>query len=247
MPTRRPDGSAGDANYGVIGASYARYRQPDPTIAAFIHAALGDARRIVNVGAGAGSYEPHDRQVVAIEPSGSMRAQRPAHLAAAIDAVAESLPLPGRHFAAAMATFTIHQWSDLGAGLREMRRVTVGPVVLLTCDPHEVEHFWLNDYAALVLLTEARRYPSIEAIKAHLGGTTRVLAVPIPLHCVDGFNEAYYGRPERLLDPGARQACSAWSFVERPLVDSYVAHLGRELSDGSWDRKVRTASAVGTL
>jgi SAM-dependent methyltransferase len=237
MPTRQADGSAGDANYGTIGAGYATYRQPEPAIAAMIADALGPARSVLNVGAGAGSYEPPDRDVVAVEPSASMRAQRPPHLAVAIDAVAESLPFPDRHFDAGMATFTVHQWSDLTAGLREMRRVTRGPVIVLTCDPREVERFWLNDYAPAVLATEARRYPTLDAMTAALGGRSAVRHVPIPLDCKDGFNEAYYGRPEWLLQAGARGACSAWSFVAPDIQDAYVAHLRRDLDSGAWDRK----------
>jgi SAM-dependent methyltransferase len=237
MPARQADGSAGDANYGMIGAFYTNYRQPEPAIAAMIAEALGPAAAILNVGAGAGSYEPLDREVVAVEPSASMRAQRPAHLAAAIDAVAESLPFPDGQFEAAMATFTVHQWSDLNAGLREMRRVTRGPVVILTCDPLDVERFWLAHYAPAVLATEARRYPSLHAMTAALGGTSEVRQVPIPLDCKDGFNEAYYGRPERLLEAGARSACSAWSFVAPAVAEAYVRHLQQELDDGTWDRK----------
>ncbi len=237
MAARQADGSAGDANYGVIGIGYANYRQPEPRIAAMIEAALGPARRVLNVGAGAGSYEPPDREVVPVEPSASMRAQRPAHLAAVIDAVAESLPFPDGHFDAAMATFTVHQWSDLKAGLTEMRRVTRGPVAILTCDPDSVEAFWLNDYAPLVLATEARRYPAMNAITSALGGIGEVRPVPIPLDCRDGFNEAYYGRPEWLLRDGARSACSAWSFVDAATSAAYVDHLRRDLESGAWDRK----------
>jgi len=148
---RHQDGSAGDANYGAIGTGYARFRQPDPRIAAFIHQALGTAETVLNVGAGAGSYEPTDRSVTAVEPSASMRAQRPPHLPAAIDAAAERLPFPDRSFDAAMATFTIHQWADLGKGLAELRRVTRGPIALLTCDPALLDRFWLNAYAPEVI------------------------------------------------------------------------------------------------
>jgi hypothetical protein len=237
MSIRHGDGSAGDANYGTIGKSYSNYRQPEPRIAVMIDEALGDAGAILNVGAGAGSYEPADRAVTALEPSASMRAQRPAHLSAAIDGVAEDIPFPDRHFDAAMATFTVHQWSDLKAGLSEMRRVTRGPVVILTCDPDEVQSFWLNDYAPDVLATEARRYPSMEAIRAGLGGEIEIRPVPIPLDCRDGFNEAYYGRPEMLLEDGARLSCSAWSFVAPEIVDAYVERLRAELQDGRWDEK----------
>src|SRR4051812_41804637 len=132
MSGRHADGSAGDANYGTIGHGYARFRQPDPRIAAYVHAALGAARTVLNVGAGAGSYEPTDRLVTPVEPSAVMRAQRPAHLPPAINAVAEHLPFAAGTFEASMATVTVHQWSDLAAGLAEMRRVTRGPVVILT-------------------------------------------------------------------------------------------------------------------
>ncbi len=124
MTDRTSDGSAGDADYGVIGLGYALYRRPEPAIAAIIHRALGDARTVLNVGAGAGSYEPRDRDVVAVEPSAAMRAQRPAHLAPAIDARAEHLPFADKSFDAAMASSTVHQWARLEDGLKEMRRVT---------------------------------------------------------------------------------------------------------------------------
>lgn len=233
---RHQDGSAGDANYGTIGSGYTDYRQPEPLFAARINAALAGAGRILNVGAGAGSYEPTDREVVPVEPSTSMRAQRPSHLAIAIDAYAEKLPFPDRSFDAALASFTVHQWSELAAGLAEVRRVTCGPVVILTCDPDHVQDFWLNDYAPLVLSTEARRYPSMEAIASGLGGSVDVLPLPIPLTCKDGFNEAYYGRPERLLEEGARKANSAWSFVDTDTAASYVEALRTALASGDWDR-----------
>lgn len=234
---RRADGSAGDADYGRIGQGYASYRQPEPAIAALIEGALGPASRILNVGAGAGSYEPRNRDVTAVEPSASMRAQRPAEIAVAIDATAEKLPFPDQSFDASMATFTVHQWQDLDAGLREMRRVTRGPVVILSCDPELVEAFWLNHYAPKVLATEARRYPSLGHIGKVLGGDVEIVAVPIPLACRDGFNEAYYGRPELFLEPGARSACSAWSFVSEAESAASIAHLRDDLESGAWDSR----------
>jgi SAM-dependent methyltransferase len=238
MPFRRDsDGSKGDADYGVIGEGYSHFRQPEPRIAAYINDALGSARQVLNVGAGAGSYEPVDRLVVAIEPSAAMRAQRPKHLPLAVDAVAEKIPFTDGYFDASMATFTIHQWSDLKAGIAEMRRVTRGPIIFLSCDPDLVRQFWLDEYAPEVLATEARRYPSISTVVSALGGKATVLPIPIPLNCKDGFNEAYYGRPERLLEDGARLACSAWSFVDRSLCDDYIQHLGRDLDEGIWDSK----------
>ncbi|TXI04088.1 MAG: class I SAM-dependent methyltransferase [Rhizobium sp.] len=237
MQNRHQDGSAGDANYGVIGSGYTNYRQPDPHIAEFIRAALGDAETVLNVGAGAGSYEPVDRQVTAVEPSASMRAQRPAHLPAAIDGTAERLPFADRSFDAAMATFTVHQWSDLKQGLAEMRRVTRGPVLVLSCDPDLLERSWLHAYASEMIAVEARRYPAMDVIATALGGDVEIKAVPIPLNCIDGFGEAYYGRPERMLDPGARLANSAWSFVDPSVGERFAIDLGRDLADGSWDRR----------
>lgn len=237
MPrVRTSDGSAGDADYGRIGAGYRTYRQPEPEFQAAIDAALGAARSVLNVGAGAGSYEPLNREVTAVEPSASMRAQRPAALPAAIDAIAEDLPFADDSVDAAMATFSMHQWSNPEAGLAELRRVSRGPVVILTCDPSLVTRFWLHEYAPTVLDTEARRYPSMERIAAGLGGTATRTTLPIPLNCVDGFGEAYYGRPEMLLDPGARLANSAWSFVDDGTADGYVSALRAALADGRWDR-----------
>jgi SAM-dependent methyltransferase len=236
MKPRHSDGSAGDANYGKIGVSYSRYRQPDPRIAAQIGQCLGDAKKIINVGAGAGSYEPIDRDVTAIEPSASMRAQRPPHLSQAIDSTAEHLPFADHTFDAAMATFTVHQWADLAKGLQEIRRVTKGPVVIMSCDPAELFCFWLQDYCREALEIEARRYPTIEAIRNGLVGDVEVIPVPIPLDCKDGFNEAYYGRPEMLLDPNARLSCSAWSFVSPATVAEFEIRLQRDLGNGTWDK-----------
>ncbi|WP_427886921.1 class I SAM-dependent methyltransferase [Kribbella sp. GL6] len=233
---RRADGSAGDADYGRIGEGYTSYRQPEPEFEAAIRAALGPARTVLNVGAGAGSYEPRDLAVTAVEPSAKMRAQRPADRVAAIDGTAESLPFDDDTFDAAMATFTVHQWSGLNAGLAEVRRVTRGPVVVLTCDPAALRKFWLHEYAPEAIDTEARRYPTVDAILAGLGGGSAT-SLPIPLRCVDGFGEAYYGRPERLLDPGARQANSAWSFVAPEVHERFETTLGNDLSSGAWDAK----------
>jgi SAM-dependent methyltransferase len=237
ITARAADGSAGDTNYGTVGTIYTAYRQPEPLIAQRILHVLGRARTVLNLGAGAGAYEPSDRDVTAVEPSASMRAQRPSWLSPAVDAVAEALPFQDNHFDASMSTFSVHQWACLEEGLREMRRVTRGPVVILTCDPELVPRFWLNEYAPEVLTVEARRYPSLRQIGHLLGGDVSCLPVPIPLHCRDGFNEAYYGRPERLLHAPARSACSAWGFVSATVVDRSVSQLRDDLERGDWDRR----------
>ncbi|MFD8569383.1 class I SAM-dependent methyltransferase [Streptomyces sp. NPDC059639] len=210
-------------------------RRPDERIGHVIARALGDARTVLNVGAGTGSYESAAHAITAVEPSLAMRARRPAELATAIDAVAENLPFADREFDAAMALLSVQDWSDIDAGLREMRRVTRGPVAVLTCDPARVRDFWLYEYAPDVLETEARRYPSLDRLTAALGGTTTVESVPVPLDCTDDFNEAYYGRPELLLAPAARRACSAWSFIDDRARQDFDVSLRRALGSGAWD------------
>jgi SAM-dependent methyltransferase len=230
------DGSAGDADYSRIGPGYTDYRRPDPRIEAAILAALGDGTSVVNVGAGAGSYEPTDREVTAVEPSASMRANRPAGRPA-IDATADALPFADGSFDAAMSTFSVHQWPDLAAGLHELRRVARGPVVIMTIDPEFDDGFWLRDYAPEVLETEAGRFPTLDRIAEALGGQVEVRTVAIPLDCTDGFNQAFYGRPEILLEPGARTANSAWSFVGPAVQDRFVRELSADLASGAWDAK----------
>lgn len=238
--SRFEDGSAGDADYGLIGAGYARIRQPDPRIAAQFHAAFGDAKTVLNVGAGAGSYEPTDRDVSAVEPSASMRAQRPAQLSPAIDATADHLPFDDDSFDAAMASVTVHQWPNLEAGLGEMRRVTTGPVVILTFDPVPPQHWWIMDYVPELLEVEARRMPAIGRIAAAVGDTAEIRTVLIPNDCIDGFGQAFYGRPERMLDPEVRRAMSAWSFVPEASVEQFEHSLSADLASGAWDEKYGT-------
>jgi Methyltransferase domain len=228
---------AGDFDYETHGRTYATVRRPDPRITALVHNALGSAETVLNVGAGAGSYEPSDRHVVAVEPSATMRAQRRPELAPAIDAVAERLPFDGESFDAAMAMITLHQWPDPFAGLAELRRVSRGPVVVLTFDGDSLDRLWLGEYWPELFEAERRRYPDVEGIAQALGGDTRVLEVPIPLDCTDGFTETYYGRPEMFLDPDIRACQSAWGFVDRPAIDRGLATLAADLESGAWDER----------
>ena len=161
----------------------------------------------------------------------------PAHLSVAVDASAEALPFADRQFDASMATYSVHQWRDLATGLAEMRRVTKGPVVILSCDPDALDRFWLHEYCPEVTAVEAARYPPIDRLRDRLGGSVEVRPVSIPLDCRDGFNEAYYGRPEMLLDPEARGVCSGWSFVGREAAARFEATLRADLASGVWDRR----------
>jgi SAM-dependent methyltransferase len=228
---------AGDFDYESGGIGYADKRRTDARIAAYVHAALGQARTVVNVGAGAGSYEPLDRDVTAVEPSAAMRAQRPAQLSVALDGVAEDLPFPDCSFDAAMATVTIHQWADVDRALHELRRVSRGPVVILTFDGDALDLLWLAEYAPELITAERRRYPAIEHVCDVLGGASTVTPIPIPIDCVDGFTEAFYARPEMFLDPAVRQSQSAWGFVDAAATQRTVTRLQQDLASGEWDRR----------
>jgi SAM-dependent methyltransferase len=229
--------AAGDVDYERHGVGYTAQRRADARIAAVVHAALGDARTVLNVGAGAGSYEPLDRHVVAVEPARAMRAQRPAQLAPAVAAVAERLPFDDAAFDASMAMITIHQWPDLARGLAEMTRVTRGPVVILTFDPEALPRFWLADYAPELMATECPRFPSIATLARLLRRPVRVEPVLIPIDCSDGFIEAYYARPERLLDRAVRRAQSAWTLLAPEVEQRIVERLRADLDSGAWDAR----------
>ena len=229
--------STGDFDYEAHGDGYAHQRRADPRIAALVHAALGPAHTVLNVGAGAGSYEPEDRHVIAIEPSPAMRAQRPAHLSPAIHGIAEKLPLDDGAVDAAMATLTVHHWGNLEAGLAELVRVTRGPIVVMTFDGDEMDRLWLGEYAPELFAVERGRYPSIDHIAAGLGRGCEVRAVPIALDCTDGFTDAFYGRPERFLDPAIRKSQSAWGFLTPDVEERIVAKLAADLASGAWDAK----------
>jgi SAM-dependent methyltransferase len=224
-------------DYDQLGHGYARHRRADPRIVARVHAALGDARTVVNVGAGAGSYEPIDRYVLAVEPSATMRAQRPPQLAPAIAGKAEALPLDDRSVDAAMAILTVHHWDDPPAGLRELRRVARDRVVVMTFDIDVLAQYWLlSDYLPEALSDDRERFPTIAEIAGALGGT-RVDRVQVPADCTDGFFEGYYARPEALLDPDVRAAQSAWPRLPQGVAERALAALAADLASGEWDRR----------
>ncbi len=226
-----------DTDYADLATDYASVRRADPRIGAQLVAALGDARTVLNVGAGTGSYEPTDRHVVAVEPSAEMRGRRDPALPPAIDATADALPFDDDSFEAALAVFTIHHWPDLDRGLAEVRRVTSGPVAVMTADPEALGDLWLAEYAPEFHATERSRYPSLPRIAAALGSLLEARPLRIPLDCTDGFADAFYGRPEALLDPAVRNAQSAWSFVDAEAQAQFVARLSADLESGAWDER----------
>lgn len=232
---------AGDVDYEGCGRVYARMRRADPRIAARIHAALGPARTVLNVGAGAGSYEPTDRYVIAVEPSPDMRRQRPTGSPPAIAGRAEYLPLDDQSVDASMATITVHQWGDRAAGLRELLRVTRGAIVVMAFDPAEFAKFWITRYAPEYVASERARDVPLDELRAGLeahGRRVRVEPVPIPHDCTDGFVEAYYARPERFLEDDVTQAQSGWRFTPAGTLERFRAALAADLNSGAWDARL---------
>lgn len=218
------------AAYDTIGVNYADLRRPDPRIEARIRAALGSAQSILNVGAGSGSYEPSGRQVTAVEPSMEMIRQRTQSSGPAIQGHAEDLPFDDDAFDASMAVLTVHHWSDKAKGFGEMRRVTRGPVVILTFDPDH-RGAWLNDYFPALVALDDGQMPRMTDYEAWLGPVT-IATVPVPHDCVDGFLYAYWRRPAAYLDPRIRAAMS--SFWKLDNIDDGLANLSRDLETGAW-------------
>jgi SAM-dependent methyltransferase len=225
---------AARVDYERYGRTYARHRRPDPRIAARIHAALGDARTVVNVGAGTGSYEPTDRWVLAVEPSATMRAQRAPGAAPAICASAEALPLDDGAVDAAMACVTIHHWNPPERGLAELRRVSRGPVVVFTFELDALPA-WQLEFLREGVALEQPRYPALGDVAAALGGRTRIESIPTPGDCTDGFFEAFWRRPESLLDADVRSAQSVWALMQPDVEQRIVERLSSALDSGAWD------------
>jgi SAM-dependent methyltransferase len=220
--------------YDEIGRGYGAHRRPDPRFAAAILRALGNAETVVNVGAGAGSYEPTDRRVVAVEPSAAMIAQRPPGGPPAVQASASDLPFRADGFEAALAILTIHHWPDRARGLRELARVARTRVILLTWDP-ATPAFWLADeYFPRIWAIDRPIFPSIDDLRRVLG-PIEVQPLPVPHDCTDGFLGAYWRRPAAYLDAAVRGAMS--TFTKFPNPEPALARLRRDVAEGTWAQR----------
>src|SRR5262245_32441018 len=221
------------ALYDSIGINYAELRKPDPRIAKTIEQTLGAAKVILNVGAGTGSYEPADRQLIAVEPSLEMIRKRSPSAARAIQASADDLPFDDKSFEASMAILTIHHWPDKEAGLREMRRVTRGRIVLLTFDP--AHRPWLTDYLPELAALDEGQAPAMSDYERWLG-PVRITPVLVPHDCSDGFLYAYWRRPAAYLDPYIRSGSSSFWAI-RNTAEAGLQKLRRDIETGEWERR----------
>lgn len=219
--------------YDTIGVNYGELRKPDPRIGRIIWDALGSAKTVLNVGAGAGSYEPLDRPVTAVEPSIEMIRQRPDSAAMVVQGWAEDLPFDDNAFDASMAVLTVHHWTDKEKGLKEMRRVTRGKIVILTYDP-AFREFWLADYIPELTALDDAQMPRMEDFSEWLG-SVEISKVPVPHDCTDGFLTAYWRRPAAYLDPYVRAAISPfWAIGD---VSAALERLEDDLENGAWARR----------
>jgi SAM-dependent methyltransferase len=225
--------------YDRIGSGYARTRRPDPDLRTRIEAALGDARTVVDVGAGTGSYEPAGRHVVAVEPSDVMAAQRPPHLAPAIRAHAQELPLRDGAVDAALAVLTLHHWGDgRERGVRELRRVARGPVVIVTFDAEVCARMWLvGDYLPEVAEQDRRDFPALPELAAWLGPGTEVTPLPISRDTPDWTFGSFWAHPERVLDDAVTSATSGFARLDPDVRRRAVEAVRRDLADGTWDAR----------
>lgn len=227
-------GRMSTALYDRIGVGYSRYRSPDARIARRIVAALGESKSVLNVGAGAGSYEPSDRAVVAVDASMEMLRQRTRAQASAVLASADRLPFWSKSFDAALAILTIHHWQNFERGIAELQRIARDRVVILTWDPDHPGFWLVRDYFPEILEIDRAIFPTIGELGSLLGPSD-IQMIEIPADCSDGFLGAYWCRPKKYLDPHARSAISTFSKLRE--VDSRLRALHDDLENGSWQRR----------
>ncbi|MBV9283490.1 MAG: class I SAM-dependent methyltransferase, partial [Acidimicrobiia bacterium] len=208
-------------------------------------AALGDARTVLDVGSGTGSYQPAGRTVVAVEPSSVMIAQRSARAAPVARARAEALPVRTSSFDAVMAVLTVHHWLDRQAGFAELRRVAPRRVVL-TFDAEVHARMWLFDYVPEIAELDSRRAPSVQEVVDAVEGHS-VVTVPVPHDCVDEMTVALWRRPEAYLDPGRRAAGSGPQQVDTAAFQRGLGQLARDLESGEWHRRYGDLLALDEL
>jgi SAM-dependent methyltransferase len=224
------------SSYDQIGGGYTATRRPDARIAMQIHEAWGDARSLATIPPDPAAYEPCDRDVLPVEPSARMIAQRPPELAPAIRGYAESLPLDSDSVDAAMACMTLHHWADWRIGVQELRRVARKRVVIFTYDRSYAERFWLlRDYLPKLGRLDCARFPGIHEQRVATGDEVTIESVPIPYDCEDGFLAAYWRRPDAYLEGQVRAGMSAFQLPGAERLIDGLGDLADDLQTGRWE------------
>jgi SAM-dependent methyltransferase len=224
-------------DYDQFGKNYSEIRQEDPSIAQLVYGELADCHTILNVGAGAGSYEPKDKYVLALEPSAEMRKQRNTKgKMPAIIGISDAIPFDNDSFDASMSILSIHHWGNLEKGLSELKRVSKRKILIMTFDPEKLGNSWIAKYFPEIIDVERKRYPNISQLVDFFQCEEKIISVPLPFDCKDGFTEAYYGRPEAFLNKKVREAQSDWGFINEDVEEKIVKKLRDDILSGLWDR-----------
>lgn len=222
------------AIYNTIGRQYSAKRKPDRRLADLILSPIADLETILNVGAGAGSYEPKGKTLVALDPSWEMISQRPNNAAPCVCGVVESLPFLNNSFEGAMVLLTLHHWHDLDRGLKELKRVISKRLVIHTWDPAAAEQYWLiNNYLPEICALDSQRFLPMEELRAKFS-STRVIEVPIPFDCSDGFMGAYWRRPEAYFDEKVKKGISSFQQIPQFALEKGLSKLRADLDSGHW-------------
>lgn len=225
-----------NANYDSIGIDYANVRKPDPRLAQIIHQPICDIETVLNVGAGTGSYEPMDKDLVALEPSWKMISQRRADAAPCVCGVVEDLPFADNSFAAGLAILTLHHWRDISRGLNELSRVVAKRLVIFTWDPKAASSLWINDYVPENIELDLVRFPVFEDFVGQFSNVS-VIEVPVPHDCSDGFLGAYWRRPAAYLYERVRKGSSTFHQISQETLVQGLTQLRADLDSGDWHRR----------
>ena len=217
--------------YDKIGVNYARQRQTDPRLLEQITTKLKGAKRILNIGAGAGSYEPPNMDLVALEPSSKMINQRAKDAYPVVQGSAENLPFDNNSFSHVMTILSMHHWINKPKAFKEINRVAKERFVAVSWNP-EAEPFWLTrDYFPEMYEADRAIFPKLNELNLYFGDV-KMVPLSIPEDCIDGFLAAYWKRPEAYLNPTVRQSISTFSKLKS--VEKGLQKLKNDLDSGVW-------------
>lgn len=217
--------------YDEIGANYSVSRCTDPKIMKQLYSELRGATRIVNIGAGTGSYEPEDVELVAVEPSSEMISQRKPVSHRVVQAFAEKLPFRDSSFSHAMTVLSMHHWENRDRAFSEINRVATEKFVAITWDPNS-DPFWLTrDYFPEFYDLDKRNFPQLKELDKHFD-EVEMSPLQIPHDCKDGFLAAFWKRPKAYLDSKVRRSISSFSKIDD--ASKGLRKLEDELVSGLW-------------
>jgi SAM-dependent methyltransferase len=220
--------------YDDIGINYSVRRCTDPKIANQLYLELEGAARIVNIGAGTGSYEPENVDLVAVEPSSEMISQRKTDSHRVEQAFAEKLPFENNSFSHAMTVLSMHHWENRALAFSEINRVATQKFVAITWDPTS-DPFWLTrDYFPEIYEMDKGIFPGLEEFDEHFD-EVKINTLMIPGDCQDGLLAAFWKRPKAYLDSKVRQSTSPFAKVKN--LAKCLQKLKDDLASGAWAKK----------